>query len=86
MRRNGIYSSYLTTWRQARGRRELEALAPKKRGPKAIVPHPLELKVVELERALAKTEARAKHAEALVELQKKVAELLGGHLPKEGGT
>ena len=61
-------------------------MAPKKRGPKANVPHPLERKVVELERTLAKAEARARHAEALVELQKKVADLLGIPLPKEDGT
>lgn len=82
LRRNGVYSSYLSSWRQARDRGELQALAPKKRGPKANVPHPLEREVVELKRALAKAEARAKHAEALVEVQKKVADLLGIQLPK----
>ena len=55
--------------------------APKKRGRKATEVNPLEKDVVELKRALAKAELRAKRAEALVELQKKVSELLGIQLP-----
>ena len=38
LRRAGLYSSHLTTWRAARDRGELEGLAPKKRGPKAAPP------------------------------------------------
>lgn len=83
LRRKGLYSSLLSCWRRARERGELEALAPRKRGPKAKVPHPLEREVTDLKRALAKSEARAKHAEALIEVQKKVSELLGIQLPKE---
>jgi transposase len=82
LRRNGLYSSYLSSWRAARDRGELQALAPKKRGPKAKVAHPLEKENAELKRALAKAEGRAKHAEALIEDQKKVADLLGIQLPK----
>jgi transposase len=84
LRREGLYSSHLTEWRRARERGELDALSPKKRGRKAKEEHPLEKKVAELQRALEKAELRAKRAEALVELQKKVSELLGIQLPKEG--
>jgi hypothetical protein len=63
----------------------LEALEPKKRGPAPTAPNPLAKRVAELERALAKAEARAQHAEALVELQKKISELLGIQLPKSNG-
>lgn len=83
LRREGLYSSQLGEWRRARAAGELDALAPKKRGRKAIEAHPLEKEVVELKRALAKAEFRAKRAEALVELQKKVAELLGTPFPKQ---
>lgn len=86
LRREGLYSSHLAEWRRARAAGELNALAPKKRGPKAAVPNPLEKENAELKRALAKAESRAKRAEALVELQKKVAELLGTPLPKEDET
>ena len=82
MRREGIYSSHLTRWRQARECRELEALTPKKRGPAARVVNVLEGEVQELKRALAKSEMRARRAEALVELQKKISELLG--IPQPG--
>lgn len=82
LRREGIYSSMLASWRKARANGELDALAPKQRGPKPAVVDPRDAEISELKRALAKTEARAKHAEALVELQKKVADLLGIQLPK----
>jgi len=83
LRREGLYSSHLTEWRRARERGELDALAPRKRGRKQAAVNPLERKVTELSRALEKAEARAKRAEALVELQKKISELLGIPLPKE---
>lgn len=84
LRREGLYSSHLTEWRRARERGELNALSPKKRGRKAKEGHPLEKKVAELQRSLERAELRARRAEALVELQKKVSELLGIQLPKEG--
>lgn len=84
LRREGLYSSHLAEWRRARAAGELDALSPKKRGRKAKEVNPLEKKVAELQRALAKAELRAKRAEGLVELQKKVSELLGIQLPKEG--
>jgi len=83
LRREGLYSSHLVDWRRARERGELDALEPKKRGRKPAGTNPLEKEVTELKRALAKAEARARHAEALVAVQKKVSELLGIHLPTE---
>lgn len=81
LRREGLYSSHLVEWRRARAAGELDGLAPKKRGRKAAEVNPLEKDVAELKRALAKAELRAKRAEALVELQKKVSELMGVQLP-----
>ena len=77
LRREGLYSSHLTTWRAARDRGELEGLAPKKRGPKAPPPDPMAKKLAEQEREIGKWRQRAERAEALVEVQKKVAALLG---------
>src|ERR1700681_2914118 len=37
LRREGLYSSHLSTWRHQSQRGELAALAPKKRGPKVVV-------------------------------------------------
>ena len=84
LRREGLYSSNLVAWRRARDLAGLAGLAPKKRGPAARVPNPLERKVIELERQAIRLQRRAERAEALVEVQKKVAELLGIQLPKPG--
>lgn len=83
LRREGLYSSHLTTWRAARDRGELEGLAPKKRGPKAPPPDPRDRKIAEQEREINKWRKRAERAEALVEVQKKVAALLGNPFDSE---
>ena len=76
LRREGLYSSHLTTWRAARERGEL-AGAPKKRGPARRVVDPRDKQITELEREGTRWRKRAERAEALVELQKQVAALLG---------
>jgi len=87
LRREGLYSSHLTMWRRARSAGELDALTPKKRGKKTTAPpNPLEQEVADLKRALARSDARAAHAEALVALQKKVSDLLGLKLAMEDAT
>src|SRR5712691_1694210 len=84
LRREGLYSSHLTTWRAARDRGELTG-APKKRGPAPSLPDPRDKKLAEQEREIARWKKRAERAEALVEVQKKVAALLGIDLPESGG-
>ena len=37
LRREGLYSSHLTTWKRQRKQGELDALTPHKRGPKVVV-------------------------------------------------
>lgn len=83
LRREGLYSSHLTEWRAARKRGELEGLAPKKRGPKTQERDERDDRIAAQEKEIAKLRARAEHAEALVALQKKVAELLGERLPEK---
>ncbi len=84
LRREGLYSSHLTVWRRARRRGELEGLSPRKRGPNGKERDARDRKIVELERENERLKARAERAEALVELQKKVSELLGVELPANG--
>ncbi len=86
LRREGLYSSHLAAWRATRRRGELAGLAPKARGPKPTRPDPRDRKIVELERENRRLQARAERAEALVELQKKVSDLLGVTLPEPRGT
>ncbi len=82
LRREGLYSSHLTTWRAARERGEL-AGAAKKRGPVRRVVDPRDKKLAEQEREISRWKKRAERAEALVELQKQVAALLGTPLATE---
>lgn len=85
LRREGLYSSHLTKWRAQRERGALAGLTPKPRGPAPKPKNPLAGKVAALERAVSREKARADRAEALVELQKKVAELLGTARPQPNG-
>ena len=77
LRREGLYSSLLVEWRRARGRGELAALTPKRRGRKPTPLDPRDRKIAELERQLVQMTGRAERAEALVDAQKNLAALLG---------
>jgi len=84
LRREGLYSSHLANWRAARDRDGKVGLEPKKRGPKAKAKlDDKDRKIIELERELAKAQARAERAEFLVEMQKKMAQLLGREISEE---
>ena len=83
LRREGLYSSLLTTWRAARDRGELEGVAAKKRGPKVVPRDPRDQTIAEQEREITRWKKRAERAEALVEVQKKLAALLGTPLESE---
>lgn len=85
LRREGLYSSHVTTWRAQRRRGELAGLASKRRGSQSRRADPRDRKIAHQQREIARWKARAERAEALVELQKKVSELLGITLPEPGG-
>jgi transposase len=77
LRREGLYSSHLVTWRRQRA----HGLTPKTRGRKPASRDP-RLKQVEREKAALETanrrlERRLQRAETIIAFQKKVAELLG---------
>jgi len=74
LRREGLYSSSLTLWR----RQVKEGLIPKKRGPVAQKADPIIRRNAELERENARLVHKLKQAELIIEVQKKVAELLKG--------
>lgn len=82
LRKEGLYSSHLTTWRQELLERDLAALAPKKRGPQTLEIDPRDQELATLRRENARLLLRAERAELLVEIQKKVSMLLGVELPK----
>lgn len=80
LRREGLYSSHILTWRSQRSRGELLGLSPKRRGPKPSK-NPADDRMRQLERENSKLRMRAERAEALIEVQKKLSELWGVTLP-----
>jgi transposase-like protein len=84
LRREGLYSSHLSAWREARRRGELAGLAPRARGPKPKPVDPRDRKIAELERETRRLQARLERAEGLIEVQKKVSQLLGIPLASDG--
>ena len=77
LRREGLYSSNLTTWRKQRDKGLLNALSPKKRGRKEKEKNPLSQKVTELERENERLKKKLKKAEIIIDFQKKISEVLG---------
>ena len=75
LRREGLYSSHLSSWRTARDRGDLGGTGLTKRGPRSQPEHPDTQRVKTLERENERLRKRAERAEGLVELQKKVAAL-----------
>jgi transposase-like protein len=81
LRREGIYSSHLAAWRKAILRHGVEGLGAQKPGRK---PHPnagTARRIDQLERKNARLEKELRVAHKLLELQKKVSEILGVTLP-----
>jgi transposase-like protein len=77
LRREGLYSSNLTTWRRQREKGLLKAMAPKKRGRKRKEKNPLTRKVARLENENRRLQQKLKTAELIIEAQKKMSEILG---------
>ena len=82
LRREGLYSSHLTSWRKQRDAGQF-GKAARKRGPVATPPDPRDKQIAELERRALRAEARADRYERLCALQKKVSELFGIPLETE---
>jgi len=80
LRREGLYSSHLTTWRRQRKQGEIDALTPQKRGPKVVV-SPLVQQNRQLQAANVRLTKKLQNAELIIEVQKKVAALLGNPIP-----
>lgn len=81
LRREGLYSSHLTHWRRELRDGALAGLKPKKRGPKT---DPLVVENEKLRREVARLQAKLERAETIIEVQKKLSQLLG--LPTPNAT
>jgi len=83
LRREGLYWSMLSRWRQQREAGSLRGLKPKKRGPKGKKSDPLAMENKRLRREMALLHGKLRQAELVIEIQKKVSELLG--IPQSKG-
>ena len=73
LRREGLYSSHLTTWRRQRAL----GLKPKQRGRKPNPVHPLQEENVNLRKENFRLQKRLKRAELIIDIQKKISQMLG---------
>jgi transposase len=81
LRREGLYSSSLSTWRRQRREGTLAGLGPKRRGRKGSDPRDDRIK--ELERENARLRRQLEQAQTVIDVQKKLSEMLGIPLPEE---
>lgn len=77
LRREGLYSSHLTTWRKQREGGEIAGLQPRKRGKKLVPRNPLAGECERLRRENERLQKRLKQAETIIDVQKKLCEMLG---------
>ena len=83
LRREGLYSSHLTTWRRQRDQGVVKGLSPRKRGRKR--KDELEREVARLQRENERLQASLEQAETIIDVQKKLSRLLG-LATEENGT
>jgi len=74
LRREGLYSSHLTTWRRQRAAGQLQGLRSKKRGRK---PDPQAAELAQLRRENERLKVRLEQVETIIEVQKKLSQMLG---------
>ena len=74
LRREGLYSSLVSKWREQRERGSLTGLSGHKRGPKV---DPQVKEVERLQRENKRLQEKLERAELIIDVQKKVARLLG---------
>ena len=77
LRREGLYASNLKNWRRQREQGSLTGLAPKKRGPRPDPDKELLKRIAKLEKENLRLADKLEKAELIIEVQKKVARLLG---------
>ncbi len=83
LRKEGLYSSNLTAWRRQREQGILKGLEPARRGRKTIERNPLRPELDKLRKENEGLRKRLKRAELIIEVQKKVSQILGVDLPEE---
>lgn len=83
LRREGLYRSHVSTWRRQRDDGALEGLTPKKRGRKPREVDPQARRVAELERECSRLRHKLEQAEMIIDVQKKLSQLLNTSPPED---
>jgi transposase len=81
LRREGLYSSHLTTWRKQRESGEIAGLQPRRRGKRPAPKNPLAGEVQRLTRENRQLQKRLRQAEIIIDVQKKLCDVLGLTVP-----
>ena len=81
LRREGLYASHLTAWRKQRHEGTQAGLTPKRRGRKAAPDASLIAENDRLKRENQRLTAKLRQVETILEVQKKLSEILGIPLP-----
>lgn len=81
LRREGLYSSHLVTWRRQRESGEMAGLQPRKRGKKPVPKSPLADEMRRLTRENQRLQKRLRQAEIIIDVQKKLCDVLGLTVP-----
>lgn len=77
LRREGLYSSHLSTWRNQQQQGQLQALEDNKRGRKATIPQPVKKELEQLRRENQRLRQKMQQAELIIDIQKKASQLMG---------
>lgn len=85
LRREGLYSSHLSTWRRLRREGALQGLSPQQRGPKPNVAAAEQREIARLQKQVAKLEDELDKAHTIIDVQKKLSALLST-IPKDEGS
>jgi transposase len=86
LRREGLYSSHIATWRRQREDGILQSLKPKKRGRKKKPVNPSAGRIAQLEKENLRLKHQLRRAEIIIDAQKKISEILGiEQIPEDSG-
>jgi len=85
LRREGLYSSHVSTWRKQRDAGALAGLAPRRRGRKAKPKNPLNNENEQLRRENQRLKEQLRQAALIIDVQKKVSEMLNIPLKTPNG-
>jgi len=86
LRREGLYSSHLSTWRRLRREGTLQALKNKQHGPKPTLEPAVRRELEQLRRRNAKLEHELEKAHTIIDVQKKLSSILASIQDEEGSS